>query len=77
MGENLSQNHTHENSETIKNNKLRAILADWQSKGRRFDPDQLHVVKLLIIMIKGLFFLKVDQIVVDYGNIPFLHLFPL
>jgi hypothetical protein len=58
MGENLSQNHTHENSETIKNNKLRAILIDWQSEGRRLDSDQHHLVKLLIIMIKGLFFLK-------------------
>jgi hypothetical protein len=56
MRENRAQNRAHGNPETIENNKLRTILTDWQSEGRRFDPVQLHEVKPLIIMIKGLFF---------------------
>jgi hypothetical protein len=40
--ENHTQNLTHGNPETIKNSNLRSILIDWQSEGRRFDPDQLH-----------------------------------
>ena len=40
--ESLSQNLTPDNLETIGNSKLRAILIDWQSEGRRFDLDPFY-----------------------------------